>query len=176
MRFMLSLLCCLILCGCNSVYLKPNTLDKDATIYTPRGGYSMKRSVKQTMEERGYNIKVATLQKVKESDSEDTEVYIMPRNIRYSVRVSERKEILRPIWCMFNGFWWWNFNMSITDKVTNEEILSWRGRGCANSSINKLNKILDELEMKEPIKKPKRKKPVQQTQELIILAQPKTDN
>nr|MBQ0091189.1 hypothetical protein [Candidatus Enterousia merdequi] len=149
MRFIYLALSCLILSGCNSVYLKPNTLDKDANIYTPRGGYSMKRSIKQTMEERGYKVKVGTLQKVRESDQDDTEVFIIPNNVRYAVRVAERKEILRPIWCMFNGFWWWNFNMSITDKATNEEILSWRGRGCANSSLRKLDKILEELEIKD---------------------------
>ncbi len=60
--------------------------------------------------------------------------------------VKERKEILRPIWCAFNGFWWWNFNVSITERKTGKEILSWRGRGCQNSSIRKLNSVLNELE------------------------------
>ena len=172
MRLMFSILLCLILCGCNSVYYKPNTLDANAVIYTPRGGYSMKRSVKQVMEERGYTINVGSLQKVKEADPDDTEVFLIPHNVRYAVRVAERKVILRPIWCMFNGFWWWNFSMSITDKNTKEEILSWRGRGCANSSVRKLNDILDELEMKEPPKKVKRAKTKNTNDVLIILAQP----
>jgi hypothetical protein len=170
MRFIIAILSCFVLCSCNSVYLKPNTLDKDATVYTPRGGYSMKRSVKQVMEKRGYKINVGSLQKVKESDIDETEVYTIPQNVRYSVRVTERKEILRPIWCMFNGFWWWNFSMSIIDKQTKEEILSWRGRGCANSSIHKLEHILDELEMKEPTKKTRQQK--SSTTPLLILAKP----
>ena len=145
MRSFIFILLCLILCGCNSIYYKPNTLDTSAVIYTPRGGYSMKRSIKQVMDERKYKINVGSLQKIKESDPEDTEEYSIPKNVRYAVRVAERKEILRPIWCMFNGFWWWNFSVSITDKNTSEEILSWRGRGCANSSMRKLNDILDKL-------------------------------
>ena len=172
MRLMISILLCLILCGCNSIYYKPNTLDPTAVIYTPRGGYTMKRSVKQVMEERGYKINVGALQKVKESDPDDTEVYSIPQNVRYAVRVAERKEVLRPIWCMFNGFWWWNFSLSITDKNTKEEILSWRGRGCSNSSLRKLNDILDKLEMKEPQKQTKKYKKKDINAGLIILAQP----
>ena len=36
--------------------------------------------------------------------------------------------------------------MSIADNATGEELLHWTGRGCANSTVRKLNKILDELE------------------------------
>ena len=50
------------------------------------------------------------------------------------------------MWCIFNGFWWWNFNVSIADQKTGEELLTWRGRGCANSSVRLLNKILDDME------------------------------
>ena len=75
---------------------------------------------------------------------------------------------------MFNGFWWWNFNVSIIDRTNNNEILSWRGRGCQNSSLRKLNDILDELEIKknESQTKPthrKAKKPKTNT-DLIVLA------
>ena len=176
MRIFVSILLCLALCGCNSVYYKPHTFDKTAVIYTPRGGYSMKRSVKQVMEERGYHINVGALQKVKEADPDDTEVFAIPNNVRYAVRVAERKEILRPIWCMFNGFWWWNFSLSITDKNTKEEILSWRGRGCQNSSLRKLNDILDELETKDIPKAQKVKKKKDINDGLIILAQPTQNN
>ena len=78
---------------------------------------------------------------------------------------------------MFNGFWWWNFNLSITNKNTGTEILSWRGRGCANSSLRKLNDILDELEMKAPtveqktvLQKKQTQKPKKQNKDLLILA------
>lgn len=138
---------CLILSACNSVYIKPGTLNTDAVIYTPRGGYSMQRSIKQVMDERGYKTHVGRLTSVNEGDSSDHETYSKSKNVRYSVIITERRELLRPIWCMFNGFWWWNFNFAISDRKTGTEIMSWRGRGCQNSSLRKLNNILDELEM-----------------------------
>lgn len=146
MRIFVSILLCLFLCGCNSVYYKPHTLDTHAMVYAQRGGYSMQRSIKQTMEERGYNVNVGRLKAEKQSEEIDFQTYEIPSKARYIVYVKERKEILRPIWCMFNGFWWWNFNASITDKTTGQEIMSWRGRGCQNSSLRKLNDILNELE------------------------------
>ena len=149
MRLFVLILAGLSLTACNSVYMKPHTLDKDAMIYATRGGYSMKRTIKETMEERGYNVQVGSIQQIKDTDSDDTEVFLVPEKAQYAVRVAERKEILRPIWCVFNGFWWWDFNVSIIERENNEEILSWRGRGCANSSVRKLNNYLDELEKKE---------------------------
>ena len=149
MRVLFSVLLCLMLTGCNSVYYKPHTLDTDALFYAPRGGYSMQRSIKQTMEERGYKIHVGTLKTEKESDDLDMQTYEIPNNAKYVVYVKERKEILRPIWCVFNGFWWWNFEFAISDRKTGTEIMSWRGRGCQNSSLKKLNAILDELEIKK---------------------------
>lgn len=146
MRKIVFVLLCFALCGCNSVYLKPHTLDTNATIYAPRGGYSMQRSIKQAMESRGYNVHVGTLRTERQSDDIDFQTFDVPRNARYIVYVKERQEILRPIWCALNGFWWWNFNASITERKTGNEIMSWRGRGCQNSSIRKLNDILDELE------------------------------
>jgi len=142
-------LSCLVLCGCNSIYLKPGTLDTNAVIYTPRGGYSMQRSIKQVMDERGYKVHVGKLKSERESNLGDIETFELPKSAKYVVYVKERTEFLRPIWCMFNGFWWWNFNLSITDRKTGTEIMSWRGRGCQNSSLRKLNDILDELEMKK---------------------------
>ena len=149
MRVFVFFLSVLMLTGCNSIYMKPHTLDTNAVIYAPRGGYSMQRSIKQTMEERGYKIHVGTLKTEKQSDDLDMQTYEIPNNAKYVVYVKERKEFLRPIWCMFNGFWWWNFNLAISDRKTGTEILSWRGRGCQNSSLRKLNEVLDELEIKK---------------------------
>lgn len=140
----------LSLTGCNSVYVKPNTLDKDQVVYADRGGYSMRRSIKQTMEERGYNVVVGKAKESKEWNDTDGDSEIdtttIPTNARYVIKVKERSEVFRPVWCVFNGFWWWNFNVSIADNITGNEIMTWRGRGCANSSIRKLNKILDKIE------------------------------
>ena len=146
MRFGILFFVALALCACNSIYYKPHTLDKTQTVYATRGGFSMQRSIKQIMEERGYKVHVGTLKTEKQSDDLDLHTFEIPNNAKYVVYVKERKEILRPVWCMFNGFWWWNFNASITEKSTGNEILSWRGRGCQNSSIRKLNDILTDLE------------------------------
>ena len=150
MRVFVLVLLCSVLPGCNSVYYKPHTLDTKETIFTFPGGYSMRRSIKETMDKRGYNVDVGVLKRSNQYDTVDTDVqsFDIPHRVRYIVDVKERREILRPIWCAFNGFWWWNFNISITDKSSHKEILSWRGRGCQNSSIRKLNEILDNLEQK----------------------------
>lgn len=147
MRTFVIVLLCFVVSGCNSVYYKPHTLDTRELIYAPRAGYSMARSVKEVMEKRGYNVSVGKLIRVSELSGK--EAYSIPNNAKYAVNVKERNEILRPIWCAFNGFWWWNFNVSIIDRTNNNEILSWRGRGCANSSIQKMNDIFDELENKD---------------------------
>ncbi|MBO4626069.1 MAG: hypothetical protein J5679_02200 [Alphaproteobacteria bacterium] len=142
----------LFLSACNSVYIKPNTLDKSAVIYSQRGGYGMRRSIKETLENRGYHVAVGKLKTSTYFDGEnfdgDIERNEIPRNARYVVKIAERKEKFNPFWCPFNGFWWWNFNVSIADQKSGQEIMSWRGRGCARSSLRKLNAILDELEIK----------------------------
>ena len=149
MRVGVLCLLCLSLCACNSIYIKPGTLDSDQMIYTPRGGYSMQRSIKQVLSERGYKTHVGRLKTEKTLNIGDIETFEIPNQANYFVYVKEREETLRPIWCMFNGFWWWNFNVSITERKTGTEILSWRGRGCQNSSLRKLKAVLDELEIKK---------------------------
>ena len=146
MRLLLFVILSISLTACNSVYLKPDSLDKNSLIFARRGGYSMERSIKETMDKRGYKTTVGVLKSA--SSSGNRETVVIPENVKYVVRVEERREILRPIWCVFNGFWWWNFNVSISDRKTGNEILSWRGRGCANSSVNKLNNIFEQLETK----------------------------
>ena len=149
-KILLFLLATCALAGCNSVYVKPNTLNTDEVFYADRGGYSMRRSIKETMTERGYAVvvgKASTSENVNDGTSSvDIDKNVVPHNVRYIVKVSERSETFRPIWCVFNGFWWWNFNVSVADQKTGEELLSWRGRGCANSSLRLLNNILDKME------------------------------
>ncbi len=140
----------LMLAACNSVYVKPQSLDKTQIIYAQRGGYAMKRSIKETLEKRGYNVVVGKLKNNINFGGEDFDGDIerneIPHNARYIVKVAERREKFNPFWCPLNGFWWWNFNVSIADQKTGTEIMTWRGRGCARSSLQKLNAILDELE------------------------------
>lgn len=151
MRNFLFLVCGLVaLGGCNSVYMKPNTLDVNQVFYADRGGYSMRRSVKESMESRGYKVvvgKATSNENMNDGASSiDVDKNIVPNNARYIVKVSERSETFRPVWCALNGFWWWNFNISIADQETGDELLTWRGRGCANSSVRLLNRILDDME------------------------------
>ncbi len=149
-KFLLFLLILGTLTGCNSVYVKPNTLNTSEVFYADRGGYSMRRSIKETMTERGYTVvvgKASTNENMNDGTSSvDVDKNLVPSNVRYIVKVSERMEKFRPVWCVFNGFWWWNFNISVADQESGEELLSWRGRGCANSSLRLLDKILDKME------------------------------
>lgn len=135
----------LFLSACNSVYLKPGTMEPGTKVYASRGGYSMSRSIKEKLEEHGFTVTVGKLQN---EYSVDVDKFEMPKDTSYIVRVNEHEESFLPWWCMFNGFWWWKFNVSIANQKTGEEILSWRGRGCQNSSLRKLNRFLDELEIK----------------------------
>ena len=143
-----------ILTACNSVYIKPDaTIDPAQTVYAAdRGGYGMRRSIKHELESRGYKVTVgkAIKNRVSEGDNYDieSETSTVPKDARYFLKTRERDEKFRPIWCAFNGFWWWNFNVSIADQKTGEEIMTWRGRGCANSSVRMLNEIIDKLEKK----------------------------
>ena len=151
MRNLVCLLCGLVvLTACNSVYMKPSTLDTDEVFYADRGGDSMRRSIKETMESRGYNVvvgKASSNENVHDGASSiDVDKNIIPNDVRYIIKTSESVEKFHPMWCIFNGFWWWNFNVSIADQKTGEELLTWRGRGCANSSVRLLNKILDDME------------------------------
>lgn len=144
---------CFILTGCNSMYVKPGTLDKNQIVFADRGGFTMRKSIKEKMEERGYRVVVgkSTNSKSVESFTDYDTVNLDSINTmdaRYVVKVSERRELFFPVWCVFNGFWWWNFNVSIADQRNGEEILSWRGRGCANSSLRKLDNVLKQLEVK----------------------------
>ncbi|MBO4480337.1 MAG: hypothetical protein J5742_01780 [Alphaproteobacteria bacterium] len=138
---------CFFVTACNSVYVKPGTMETGSIVYAKSNGYSMKRSIKENLSNRGYDVRVGKLRKTYGDDT-DKESLELPTNVKYVVRVTEREEIFMP-WCIFNGFWWWNFNVSIADQKNGQEILSWRGRGCQNSSLRKLDDILDKLEGKE---------------------------
>jgi hypothetical protein len=143
----------LALAACNYMHVKPGTMERDEVVYASRGGYSMRRAIKEAMEERGYNVVVGKAKSSRtltgdgdELDNIDFDTTAIPANAKYIVQVRERRERFFPIWCFFNGYWWWNFNVSIADQKTGDELLSWSGRGCANSSLRKLDNVLDKLE------------------------------
>lgn len=136
----------LLLSACNSISLKPGTMEKDSVVYTDRGGYTMRRSIKDELERRGYTVLVGTVKNTKSSADVSQEYSVVPKNARYYVKVAERSEKFRPIWCVFNGVWWWNYNVSVTDQNTGIELMTWRARGCADSSMRLLRRTMDKLE------------------------------
>lgn len=144
------------LCACNSITVKQNTMEPDNKIYADRGGFTMQRSIKDELERRGYDVVVGKALKSRAYYNDESELEIetanIPSDARYYVKVHERREKLRPFWCALNGFWWWNFNVSIADQKTGEELMTWRGRGCADSSMRLLRRTLNKLEKKDETK------------------------
>ncbi len=57
----------LLLSACNSISLKPGTMEKGSVVYTDRGGYTMRRSIKDELERRGYTVLVGTVKNTKSS-------------------------------------------------------------------------------------------------------------
>lgn len=135
----------LLLSACNSIYVKPNTMEPGAKIMVRRGGYGMKRTIKSALEQRGFDVVVGKTTYF----GDEYERVNISGDTRYIVRVEERPEKFNPFWCPLNGFWWWNFNISISDQTTGKEILSWRARGCEDSSTRLLNKTLDKMIIKQ---------------------------
>ncbi len=137
-----------MLTACNSVYIKPNTMDTTQLFYADRGGYTMKHHIKSVMEDRGYKVVVG--KKVySETISNDDNINIEKSNTmgaRYIVNVREKTEKFHPVFCLFSGFYMWDYSVSIADQKTGAELLNWTGFNCAHSSIRKLEDYLEELE------------------------------
>lgn len=152
MRNLAILFSVLAVAACNHIHMKPGTLDKNHVFFVDQGGGQMRLATKTQMEKRNYKLTVGHKKSSVSTTyitAEGNESKISDSSIgkaRYIVFISESATKFRPIWCSLNGFWWLQFNMSIADNATGEELLHWTGRGCANSTVRKLNKILDELE------------------------------
>lgn len=138
----------LFLSACNSVYLKPGTMEPDAIIHVDPAGEGIARNIKEVLEKHGYDVRIGSQRKSGKSGLSSSDVVVLPGETGYIVRTGYSTESFMPLWCVFNGFWWWRFSLSITAQSDGKEILSWRGRGCQNSSLRKLNRFLDELEIK----------------------------
>ena len=139
----------LFLAACNSVYIKPGTMEQNTIIHADPAGTGLERAVKEHLEKRGYKIQIGKQRKSGKDGLSSSDITELPKNTRYIIRTAYSTESFMPWWCVFNGFWWWKFSVSIADQKTGEEILSWRGRGCQNSSLRKLDRFLDELEIKK---------------------------
>jgi hypothetical protein len=145
----------LILCGCHAITLHPGTMEPGAVVYAKYGGYGMRRAVKPELEKRGFDVRVGRIRNFRDADADGdddadiTEVSV-PRDARYVINVRERRERFNPVWCFFNGYWWWNFNLSVSDQKTGREVLSWAGRGCKDSTLRKFARLVKKLESDVP--------------------------
>ena len=138
----------IFLAACNSVYIKPGTMEPGTIIYAEPAGVGLERNIKEHLEKRGYDVRIGQQREIGTDGLSSSKTVKIPKNTRYVFRADSSTESFMPWWCVFNGFWWWKFSVSIADQKTGEEILSWRGRGCQNSSLRKLDRFLDELEVK----------------------------
>ncbi len=123
-------------------------MEPDAIIHVDPAGEGIARNIKEVLEKRGYDVRIGSQRKSGESGLSSSDTVVLPGETGYIVRTGYSTESFMPLWCVFNGFWWWRFSLSITAQSDGKEILSWRGRGCQNSSLRKLNRFLDELEIK----------------------------
>ena len=139
----------ILLAACNSVYMKPETMVPHTIVHVDPAGVGIARNIKEVLEKRGYDVRIGSQRNSGQSGISSSDIVIVPNKTSYIVRTFNSTESFMPVWCVFNGFWWWNFNLSITAQADGKEILSWRGRGCQNSSLRKLNRFLDELEIKD---------------------------
>ncbi|MBR5575566.1 MAG: hypothetical protein IKV93_03435 [Alphaproteobacteria bacterium] len=149
MRIFPILLSVSMLTACNSVYMQPNSMERESVVYSTKGGYTLRPVVKEIMAQRGYTVKIGKIKntnQIAETMGQEFEAIENPSDAKYIVRVAESSEKFRPIWCALNGFWWWRFNMSIVDNESDQEILTWSGRGCASSTARLFERILNELE------------------------------
>ena len=140
------ILCALVLVGCNSINIKPNSLNKSETIAAfDRGGYTMKFAAKQELEKRGFKVIIGKTKAMMTAGNDNDYELLDTMGARYVLKTYEEKERFNP-YCMFNGWWWWRFNVSIADQKTGEELLAWSGRGCANANLRRLNRLITQVE------------------------------
>jgi len=107
----------------------------------------MRHHAKDVLIKRGHTVKVG----VAHSDHSggvgmEAVASDIPEAARYVMVVYERSRWFRPVFCVFNGFWWWRFHMSIAEQETGREIMSWSGYGCANGRLRQFNRTLELLE------------------------------
>ncbi|MDR2685968.1 MAG: hypothetical protein LBB23_04315 [Rickettsiales bacterium] len=137
-----------MMAGCSSVMVKEGTLDKtQGKVWVQPGGYQMRHAIKHSLEERNFDLVVGKLSTAK-SLKDIAEIDTYTSDARYAVRIEEGGRWLNPV-CLFNGFWYWSFNASISDNQTGKELLSWNARGCQGYVLRRLEDYLDKLEGKK---------------------------
>lgn len=148
----------LALSACNTIDMKPHSLDTTKKIYVDTNGEAMRYYLKDELESRGYKVTVGrktTVQNTATNISGDKDGRVSTTTIdgaRYVATVNEFDvgDYMRilgrfPV-CIFNGWKWVDFNVSIADNETGEEILYWSGMGCKGNVRSNLIDVLDELE------------------------------
>jgi hypothetical protein len=77
------------------VYVKPESIAPNSTIYADRGGYTMRRVIKEELEKRGHTVVVgtATANEISDDDAGDIDIdtYVVPDDARYAIKIKERQ-------------------------------------------------------------------------------------
>lgn len=146
-----------LLCACSSVSMKSHSLDKTQKIYVDTNGEKIRMAFKDELEKRGYDVTVGTRSEISNINFAYKEPNAVVSNTsingaRYIATIheypiNESMVVLGrfPV-CMFNGWSWWDFSLSIADNKTGKEILNWSGMGCKGTVINQLQDLLNDLE------------------------------
>ncbi len=96
--------------ACNNVYLKPDTLDKDAVIYVDRGGYQFQHSIKPHLEKRGYKVTVGYKKDrisstfIASDDAESILSHAPDGKARYVIQINEQRPKFNPFGVRLTDF------------------------------------------------------------------------
>ncbi|MBQ0013491.1 MAG: hypothetical protein KBS86_02915 [Proteobacteria bacterium] len=145
------------LTACNTVAIKPHSLNTNEKIYVDTNGETMRYYLKEELTKRGYNVTVGKKTSVQttttniQGDKDGRVSTVELDGARYVATINEYDvgDYMRilgrfPV-CVFNGWKWVDFNVSIADNQTGEEILYWSGMGCKGTVKSDLSQVLDQL-------------------------------
>jgi len=144
----------LILTACNFIHVKPNSMEPNSHIFAEEGGWHMRMLIKPELEKRGHTITVGTAAQRVDMEGNDLvgARIVSADGTKYRTTVRESSTgtsafLMTPI-CIItlNGFHFWQFNISIADQKTGEELLAWSGMGCSNWQMRRFRRLMNQLE------------------------------
>lgn len=136
------------LVGCNFMTIEPHSLDKSKIIYMERTTNPMGHAIRNFLTKKGYKLTSGFRRARVDHIFINKSAKDVDKTPTYFLGISARSSGVWPVWCVFNGFNHWDFDMHIIDNETGQEIFTWSGFGCQNSSLRKLDRALDELKIK----------------------------
>ncbi len=149
MKFAYVALPLVLLTACNYITMKPGSLDKDKLIYVDRTTNLISHAIKESLEENGYRLTSGFKRARVDHTYMNPSAKATDKTPGYFLGISVHSSRTWPIWCFFNGFNHWDFDMHVVDNETGQEIFAWSGYGCQNSTLRKLEREFDKLEMKK---------------------------